>query len=152
MTGWRIGAKQYNECDRQTKKVAAIGVAIGAGTAAVLAFFAPVLVGFFTDDPVMISLVQKLLIIDIVLECGRCTNLIFVQSLKTSGDALFTTIMAVIFAFICMAGGTWFLGIHLEMMAVGAYIAMALDECVRGVCMFLRWQSGKWRSKSLVQN
>jgi len=152
MTGWRIGEKQYDECDKQTKKVAAFGVAIGAGIATVLAILAPVLVGLFTDDLAMISLVQKLLIIDIVLECGRCTNLIFVQSLKTSGDALFTTVMAVIFTFICMAGGTWFFGIHLEMMAVGAYIAMALDECARGVCMFFRWQSGKWRGKSLVQN
>lgn len=53
--------------------------------------------------------------------------------------------------FLCMVGGTWFFGIHLGMMAVGAYIGMALDECVRAVCMFLRWQSGKWRGKSLVQ-
>ena len=152
MTGWRIGAKEYEECSRQTKKVAIIGILIGAAVETVLAFSAPVLVGFFTKEPEMIALVQKLLFIDIILECGRCANLIFVQSLKTSGDALFTTIMAVIFSFICMAGGTWFFGIHLEMMAVGAYIAMALDECVRGVCMFLRWQSGKWRGKSLVHN
>lgn len=152
MTGWRIGAKQYDECDRQTKKAAVVGVLIAAMLEALLAFSAPITVGFFTDDPEMIALVQKLLTIDIALECGRVTNLVFVQSLKTSGDALFTTIMAVIFMFLCMVGGTWFFGIHLGMMAVGAYIGMALDECVRAVCMFFRWQSGKWRGKSLVQN
>lgn len=151
MTGWRIGAKQYDECDRQTKKAAVVGVLIAASLEALLAFSAPITVGFFTDDPEMIALVQKLLTIDIALECGRVTNLVFVQSLKTSGDALFTTIIGIIFMFLCMVGGTWFFGIHLGMMAVGAYIGMALDECVRAVCMFLRWQSGKWRGKSLVQ-
>lgn len=150
MTGWYIGAKEYDKCDRQTKKAALIGVAIGASVEALLALSAPVTVGWFTSDPGMIKLVQTLLTIDIALECGRVTNLIFVQSLKTSGDALFTTIMGVIFMFLCMVGGTWFFGIHLGMLAVGAYIGMALDECVRAVCMFFRWQSGKWREKSLV--
>ncbi|MBR2402675.1 MAG: MATE family efflux transporter, partial [Lachnospiraceae bacterium] len=152
MTGWFIGAKEYDKCDRQTKKAALIGVAVGASVEALLALSAPVTVGWFTNDLEMIKLVQTLLTIDIALECGRVTNLIFVQSLKTSGDALFTTIMGVIFMFLCMVGGTWFFGIHLGMMAVGAYIGMALDECVRAVCMFFRWQSGKWRGKGLVHN
>ena len=52
--------------------------------------------------------------------------------------------------FLCTVCGTYFFGIHLELMVVGAYIALALDECTRAVAMFLRWQSGKWREKSIV--
>jgi hypothetical protein len=37
----------------------------------------------------MINLVTKLLAIDIVLELGRVTNLVYGQALKTSGDAVF---------------------------------------------------------------
>ena len=37
------------------------------------------------------------------------------------------------------------------LLAVGAYIAMAGDECARAVGMVLRWKSGKWKSKSLVE-
>ena len=98
----------------------------------------------------MISLVGKLLLVDIVLEIGRVSNLVFGQALKTSGDALFTTIIAAIFMYLCAVGGTYFFGIRLEMLAVGAYIGLALDECVRAICMFLRWKSGKWRSKGLI--
>ena len=49
--------------------------------------------------------------------------------------------------------GWWyiFLGIHLGFLAVGAYIAMAGDECARAVGMVLRWKSGKWKSKSLIE-
>ena len=151
MTGWRIGARQYDVCDKQTKKAAVIGVLIAASLETLFAVSAPVTVGLFTKDPVMISLVQKLLYIDIVLECGRVSNLVFGQALKTSGDALYTTIIAAIFMYLCMVGGTWFFGIHMGLLAVGAYIGMAMDECVRAVFMFLRWQSGKWREKGFVQ-
>jgi len=59
-------------------------------------------------------------------------------------------VIAVVFAFVCAAGGTWFFGIHLGWLAVGAYVAMALDECVRALCMVLRWHSGSWKKHRIV--
>ncbi|MDE7404171.1 MAG: MATE family efflux transporter, partial [Lachnospiraceae bacterium] len=73
-------------------------------------------------------------------------------ALKTSGDAIFTTVIGAVFMYLCAVGGTWFFGIHLEMMVVGAYIGLAMDECVRAVCMFLRWLSGRWKEKSLIRS
>lgn len=99
----------------------------------------------------MIALVGKLLAIDIILEVGRVTNLVFGQALKTSGDALYTTVIAVTFMYLCMVGGTWLFGVHWNLLAVGAYIGLACDECVRAVFMFLRWQSGKWKMKGFIQ-
>ena len=52
--------------------------------------------------------------------------------------------------YLCMVGGTYFFGIHLGLLVVGAYIGMASDECVRAVCMYLRWKSGKWKSKGFL--
>lgn len=151
MTGWRMGEGDYAACDRGTKKAACIGICVAAGLEAVFALSADYLARLFTDDPEMIALVGKLLAIDIILEVGRVTNLVFGQALKTSGDALFTTIIAVVFMYLCMVGGTWFFGIHLGLMAVGAYIGLAGDECVRAVAMFLRWQSGKWKTKGFIK-
>ena len=78
------------------------------------------------------------------------TNLVYGQALKTSGDAVFPVIMGAVFMYLFAVGGTYFLGIHMGLQAVGAYIAMAGDECARAVGMVLRWKSGKWKSKSLV--
>lgn len=152
MTGWRIGEGDYEACDKGTKKAARVGICVAAGLEAVFALNANFLIRLFTDDPEMIALVGKLLAIDIILEVGRAANLVFGQALKTSGDALFTTIIAVVFMYLCMVGGTWFFGIHLGLMAVGAYIGLAGDECVRAVCMFLRWQSGKWKTKGFIKH
>ena len=151
MTGWRIGAKEFEECDRGIKKAEIYGLVIATCFSVTFALSGHIIVHIFTDDAQMISLVVKLLIIDIFLELGRVTNLVYSQALKTSGDAVFPVIMGAIFMYLFAVGGTYFLGIHMGFLAVGAYIAMAGDECARAVGMVLRWKSGKWKSKSLIE-
>ena len=151
MTGWRIGAKEYDACDKGTKKAAIIGIVIAAIVESILALSADFIMPLFTDDPIMIDLVGKLLFIDIFLEVGRVTNLVYVNALKTSGDAVFPAIMATIFMFLCAVGGTYFFGIHLGFMAVGAYIGLAADECIRAVAMIIRWKTGIWKTKRIVR-
>ena len=151
MTGWRIGAKELEECDRGTRKAVIYGLVTATCFSVTFALSGRFIVHIFTDNTQMISLVVKLLIIDIFLEFGRVTNLVYSQALKTSGDALFPVIMVAIFMYLFAVGGTYFLGIHMGLLAVGAYIAMAGDECARAVGMVLRWKSGKWKSKSLVE-
>ena len=151
MTGWRIGAKEYEECDRGTGKAALYGIVTATCFSVTFALFGHFIVHIFTDDTQMINLVVKLLIVDIFLEFGRVTNLVYGQALKTSGDALFPVILGAIFMYLFAVGGTYFLGVHKGLLAVGAYIAMASDECARAVGMVLRWKRGKWKSKSLIE-
>ena len=151
MTGWRIGAKEYEECDRGTRKAVIYGLITATCFSVAFALSGRFIVHIFTDDAQMINLVVKLLIVDIFLEFGRVTNLVYGQALKTSGDAVFPVIMGAIFMYLFAVGGTYLLGIHMGLQALGAYIAMASDECARAVGMVLRWKSGKWKGKSLVE-
>lgn len=146
MTGWRVGAKEYEECDKATKRAAVIGVVVTVVVASAIALFGSSIVGLLSDDPIIINLVGKLLVIDIVLEVGRVTNLVFGQALKTSGDAVFPVIIAAVFMYLCAVGGTYVFGICLNLQVVGAFIGLAMDECIRAVFMFGRWQTGKWRN------
>lgn len=150
LTGWRIGSGEFDECDKGTKKAAFIGVFVAAGVESVLALLSPYIMKLFTDDPELIKTVTILMWIDVALEIGRCSNLVFGQALKTSGDALFTTILGAIFMFLCAVGGTYLFGIKLELLVIGAYIGLAADECFRAVGMFFRWKSGIWRHKRLI--
>lgn len=150
MTGWYIGAGKFDECDRETKRAALIGVVVAVLMASSIALGGGAVMHLFTDDEEMISLVRKLLTIDIVLEIGRVTNLVFGQALKTSGDAVFPAVIAAVFMFVCAVGGTWLFGISLGFAAVGAYAGLAGDECVRAIGMVLRWKTGKWKTKRLV--
>ena len=66
------------------------------------------------------------------------------------GDAVFPVVMGAVFMYLAAVGGTYFFGLHLGLLAVGAYIGLASDECIRAVGMVLRWKSGKWKNKGLV--
>ena len=134
-----------------TRKAVIYGLVTATCFSVTFAITGRFIVHIFTNDIQMIELVVKLLVVDIFLEFGRVTNLVYGQALKTSGDAIFPVIMGAIFMYLFAVGGTYFLGIHMGLLAVGAYIAMAGDECARAVGMVLRWKSGKWKSKSLVE-
>jgi putative MATE family efflux protein len=150
MVGWRIGMREFEQCKRDTHKIARIGILVMAAVSVVLAAFSKQITGFFSPNPEMIQLVGILLWIDVILELGRACNLVYGTALKTSGDAVFPVVIGVIVMFICGVGGTWLFGIHLGCLAVGAYIAMALDECVRGILMLLRWHSDAWKKKGFL--
>lgn len=150
IVGWKIGAGRLEECNRETRKNAFIGIAVGGCTAGVFALFAKPILGLFTQDPQMISLVQILLIIDIALEMGRAVNMVFGFTLKATGDAAYPLTIAVVFNFLWAVGGTWFFGMQLGWMVVGAYVGMMLDECTRALFMYLRWNKGLWMNKNLI--
>lgn len=150
IVGWRIGAGELDECDRETRRNAIIGIAVSGCAAGLFAVFSDPVLGLFTRDPQLLALIGRLLVIEIALEIGRAVNMVFGCALKTSGDATYPMVIGVIFMFLCAAGGTWFFGVHLEWLAVGAYVGMAMDECVRAVFMFLRWHKGVWRTKNLL--
>lgn len=150
MTGWRIGAQEYEACDKGTKRAALIGVLAAIVLESTFALSSGFIMRLFTDNPDMIALVGRLLAIDIILEVGRVSNIVYGNALKTSGDAVFPTVIAAIFMYLCAVGGTYYFGIHLGLLVTGAYIGMALDECARAVCMFARWNTGKWKEKGFL--
>lgn len=150
LVGWRIGSGDYAACIKGTHKAALLGVLTSVGVAILVAIFSQPIMGLFSSDPEMIRLVGILLWIDVVLEIGRASNLVYGAALKTSGDARFPVIIGVLFMFLCAVGGTWLFGIRMGLLVIGAYAAMALDECVRAVFMFLRWRSGIWKNHRLV--
>ena len=150
LVGWHLGAGAYDECIRSTKKAVTFGIGAGIAVAGIFAIFSDSIVGLFTNDPYMIKLVGTLLAVDVILEIGRSANLVYGFALKTSGDAVFPMIIAVVFMFLCAVGGTWLFGMRLGWLAVGAYVGMAIDECVRALFMRGRWYAGKWKNLGLV--
>lgn len=151
ITGWHMGAEEYEECEKGTRKAVIIGIVCATLIETLFALSAEIIMPFFTDDPIVIELVKKVLFVDIILEIGRVTNIVYVNALKVCGDVVYPVIMATIFMFLCAVGGTYFFGIRLEMMVVGAYIGLASDECVRAIAMVLRWKTGIWKTKRIVQ-
>lgn len=148
--GWRIGRKEYEKCSIGTKKALYVGILFSTALGCLIAISAQFYLPKLTDNPEMIKIVTRLLWLDVILEIGRSTNLIYGSALKTCGDAVFPVVLGVIFMSLLIAGGTYFLGIAQGLLVTGCYIALTCDECFRGIGMFLRWKSGKWQGKGLI--
>lgn len=69
---------------------------------------------------------------------------------KNERRRIFSGYISDIYVFVCSWRNLFSRNTH-GTLAVGAYIAMAGDECARAVGMVLRWKSGKWKSKGLVE-
>lgn len=91
------------------------------------------------------------MLIDILLDQGRATNLVYVKGLETAGDIKFPVLCSIFTSWICTVGISALLCIVLGMGIYGAFIGAALDECVRAVLFYVRWKKGGWRKIDLTK-
>ena len=104
----------------------------------------------FTSDPEVIAVGETVLIINLLLELGRTTNLVLIACLRASGDVYFPTACAIFSNWAISVAGAYLLAVVFNFGICGLWVALALDECIRGVMMIFRWKNGKWRTKSLT--
>ena len=152
LTSHRVGAGKYDEAYHGVWR----GLLAGYGLTAVMCtlgvIFRSQLIGIFTDNPEVIAIGGTLIIINVVLEAGRCTNLIVINSLRGAGDVYFPTAAAIFSMWVLSTFGSYLFVVVFGWGIYGMWIALAADECFRGILMVCRWKGGKWRQKSLVKN
>lgn len=128
----------------------ALLVALSIGS--VLAIFGQQVFGIFSNDPDIIALGAIILVVGLLLEPGRTSNLVIISALRASGDARFPVFMGMVSMWGICLPIAYVLGITFELGLVGVWIAMLTDEWIRAIIMTLRWRSKKWMSKSLVKD
>jgi putative MATE family efflux protein len=145
-----IGAGDIEEANNRIKKTWLFGMSIGVTMAVIVWFFSGNIVGLFTDDANTIDLAKKIFFVDIFLQFGKCTNVCLVRSLQATGDTKFPVMLGIVVMWIVAVGGSYLFGIVFHLGLVGVWIAMALDEIIRGICFLIRWRSGAWKKFDLV--
>ena len=121
-----------------------------SGSLAVLVYtHSDAVFSLFTEDPEVHALGKMILFVDIFLEIGRAVNMCMVMALNAAGDVKAPITIGIIFMWCVSVLGSWYFGVHLLWGLVGIWIAMAMDECGRGLVFFWRWHQGIWR-KALI--
>ena len=151
ITGHLVGAKKTDEAYRRGFRSYSFALAIAAGICVIGVIFRSELMGIFTADEAVITMGANILLINTVLEFGRTTNLVLIACLRGSGDVYFPTFCAIFSNWLISVLGSYLLAVVFGMGIYGLWIALAADECIRGVMMILRWKSGKWKTKRVVK-
>lgn len=148
--GYCIGAREFEQANRQNWRVLKNFTPISMIIAVMLALFAEPLLGIFSNDPQVIALGQQVLWVDVLLELGRCFNIVLVRDLQAVGDVAFPVIIGICSQWVIGVGVAYLLGVWYGLGLVGVWIAFMLDECLRAVIFVFRWKKGKWRSIKTV--
>lgn len=149
LVGHLVGAKEFDEAYRQGFRAYRNSLLITLASSVIGIIIRRQLMGIFTDNEEIIELGSNILIMNIVLEIGRTTNLVVIACLRGAGDVFFPTGCAIFSMWVISTLGSYLLAVFWGLGIYGLWIAFAADECFRGLMMIFRWKGGKWRSKRL---
>lgn len=147
---YHVGAQEFDVADGECRRILKIFTPITVGLTVLLYFASPVLFGLLTDDPRIIELGQKILLIEIVLEIGRCYNIVLVRGLQAVGDVRFPVFIGIASQWIVAVGLAYILCVPCKLGLIGMWIAFAIDENLRAVIFRIRWGRGEWKQRLML--
>lgn len=150
IVGYLMGARRTADTDQRVNSTLRISCLISFLMSLLLWLGSRPLFGLFTSDPQVLDVCQTIMLIDLFLEQGRAGNIVLFRALQAAGDIRFPVILNVSVVWTVAVGGGFVFSILLGWGLPGLWFAMTLDEIIRAIVSFLRWRSGKWRSKHLL--
>ena len=151
IVGFLMGAKRQNEVSNRVWKSMSLAIVISVGLAIFFYITSDTVLSVFTTDPEILSLAHNVLLVEIFLELGRAINIVMVGCLQAAGDIRTPMLVGIFGMWLCAVPLSYLFGIYWGWGLVGIWIAMAIDEILRGVLFIYRWYSGKWKEKRLIE-
>ena len=108
--GYLIGARRLNDIQKRVNATLKVAIAACVGMAVLMCLGGKYIFLIFTDNPEIIALGRRILVIEIVLEIGRAVNIVMTKCLIAVGDVLTPTTVGITFQWVVAAAGSWLLG------------------------------------------
>ena len=144
VVGYMLGAGQLRQAHHTVRRALRRGLIVSVICAALAALAGRWLLGWFTQDPAIVSAGATLLWLTVILEPGRVFNLVVINGLRAVGDARYPVAAGALSLLLVLAGGSWLFGVVLGWGLPGVWLAYAADEWIRGLIMWRRWVRQRW--------
>lgn len=151
ITGHAVGRGDYDYAYKRVMKTLFWAMLISIAIAGCNLLLSPFTFRLFTDNQEVIKLGFNIMLIGLFLEFGRTSNLVIIQSMRAAGDVVFPTVLGIFSMWGISVVFSWIFTRFFNFGLPGVWIAMAMDEIFRGIVVFIRWQRGTWRGKSVVR-
>lgn len=151
IVGRLVGARQSDSAYTRVLTSVKWALVVTLAIDALVILFRVPLMGIFTTNEEIIRLGAQVLLLSIILESGRTTNIVIINSLRAAGDARFPVYMGIL-SMVCMSLPLGYLLVfQLDMGLAGIWLAIAADEWTRAIIMYFRWKSRLWEKHALVE-
>ncbi len=151
IVGYLVGSRDLERISHRVWATIAASLGVSLSLTGLMLLFSNQIFGLFTQDAAIWALGRQILVVELVLEIGRSVNITMVRCLVAVGDVAFPVYVGVFSMWIVATLGSYFLGVVLDWGLVGIWVAMAMDECLRGLIFVFRFRSGRWRAKALPE-
>ncbi|MCD8511705.1 MAG: MATE family efflux transporter [Bacillus sp. (in: Bacteria)] len=151
LTGHLVGAGKLDEAYRNGIRTIRISMLLALGMTTIIVLVREPLMEIFTDDPEIIKMGAILLLMGLILEPGRCFNLVYGAILQSTGDAKYVMGVSVVVIWAFSVPMYYIFGISFGWGLIGIWVAFIIDEWIRGIALWARWRSRKWEKKVLVK-
>lgn len=151
LVGYRCGAGDTEGAYRLAMRNMRLAVVLNVSCMVLVCLFRRPLLSVFGADAATVELVTVCFLIDLVLEVGRPMNLVISTCLRGTGDVLWGMTASICsLIFLCIPLGFIFTQVlHWGLPSV--FVALCLDEWMRGGLSLFRWRTRKWENYLVVR-
>ncbi|MGE5654301.1 MAG: MATE family efflux transporter [Bacillota bacterium] len=146
LVGQSLGQKRPDWAERYGWETRRIGMMVAGTMALVFFFFGGNIARLYTTEPDVIRQAAIALKIISTVQLMQSTQFILAGALRGAGDTrwpLISTLVGVAFVRVVLA--LLFVQVF-HWGLIGAWCAMALDQCTRSTFIYFRYKSGKWKT------
>ena len=145
LVGQNLGAKQADRAEKSAWLAAKYNVVFLAFISVVFFLLANPIIGFFTDDPIVVHEGVKALKIICSGYIFFALGMVLGQSFNGSGDTRTPTWVALICFWLIQIPLAYMLAITFDWKSTGIYWAIAIGHSVDAVILALLFRKGKWK-------
>ncbi len=144
VVGHLVGAGAFDEAFHRLLRSLRTGLLVVGLTTFALFLARHQVFRIYTGDGDVLRLCATLLLVELVIEPGRIFNIVVINSLRATGDALYPVLMGACSMWLLWVPLSWYLAFHTHLGLVGVWLAMACDEWLRAGMMYWRWRRRGW--------
>jgi putative MATE family efflux protein len=148
LTGQSLGKKRLDMAQVYTKRTRRLGMAVSVCIALVSFFMGGRIVALYTSGPdaeTIIATGAKLMMIVALVQPLQSSQFILAGALRGAGDTKSIAVITFITILIIRPGIAYIMLNILKTGVIGAWIALAADQALRSLFVFLRYYSGTWK-------
>lgn len=150
IVGHLVGAGKSEAAYKRAFSTLKVSMPITIALSSINCIISPFTLRLFTTNQNIIHLGFYIMLVDIVIEIGRCLNMTFVSSLKAAGDYMFPLYIGMFTMWFFGVPVGYSMGVLAGLGVYGVFIGTATDEFLRGLVVMNRWYRKKWLGKAVV--
>lgn len=145
LVGRSLGQGRIDKADRFIKESLKLSLLISIITFILFFFFGEHITSLYTEDIEVIKMSKDVLKMIAFIQPFQTSQFALSGGLRGAGDTVSTLIMTFLSVLVVRLSLSYFLVIVLGMGLMGAWIALAFDQVVRWIGVFIRYKKGNWK-------